>query len=89
MQYLRQAADPVTAESGIWRLWEAPSDVPRASDIQELVDPEEIKRIEGNIDSRLEDRKDGKENPLDKELSPHRSKGFARGPPGKGDRGKG
>ena len=91
MQYLRQAGVAVTAETGIWRLWESPLEVPRASEIQELVDPEEIKRIKGNIDDTLENRKDGKGNPLDEALSPprsgrQRSKSDQRG---KGDRGKG
>ena len=89
MQYLRQAADPVTAESGIWRLWDPPLDIPRASELQEMVDPEEIKRIEGNLDSTLEERKDGKENPLDEALRPPRSGFYPRDQRSKSDqRGK-
>ena len=76
MQYLRKAGAEVTAESGIWRLWETPKDVPRASQAQSdemQVDHEELKRIKGNLDDALENRVDGKDNPLDRSLSPSRS----------------
>ena len=37
------------------------------------VDHEELKRIKGNLDDALENRVDGKDNPLDRSLSPSRS----------------
>ena len=37
MQYLQHASDPIRADTGIWRLWEDPLDVPRASHGQAAV----------------------------------------------------
>ena len=81
-------------------LWPVPKDVPRASQIQVdevMVDPEDIKRITSNIDDTLENRKDGKDDPLDRPLSPPRSARKRSGSdqsskgerPGKGYSGKG
>ena len=77
MQYLRKAGAEVSAESGIWRLWEAPQDVPRASTVRMVemqLDPEDVstlKRIKGNLDDVLENRKEG--DKLNRSLTPPRS----------------
>ena len=64
MQYLRKAGNEVTAESGQWRLWESSLDVPKAETVhmtEMQLQPEdisELKRIKGNLDDVLENRKE-------------------------------
>ena len=88
MRYLRDVSNKVTAESGIWRLWSQPKDVPRAEIVAKMelnVDPEDAKRIRHNIDNTLEERVDGEPNPLDEPLSPPRNLPRAKGG-GKGEK---
>ena len=88
MKYLRDFNKKITAETGIWRLWSLAKDVARAEIIakQELdMDPEEKKRIQHNIDNPLDQRKEGKPNPLDEALEPPRDIPRAKGG-GKGDK---
>ena len=72
MRYLRIAANSeVTAESGIWRLWYAAKDVPRAEVVYKESmkgDPDEEERIQHNVDNTLDNRKEGKPNPLEEAL---------------------
>ena len=85
MQYLRQAAEAVTAEAGIWRLWDPPTDVPRASEIHAAMyatnsdtktadeQAEELKKINRNLERPLSEFEEGKENPLFEALKPPRT----------------
>ena len=72
MRYLRIAANSdVTAESGIWRLWDAAKDVPRAEVVykeSKKGDPDDEERIQHNINNTLDNRKDGPPNPLEEAL---------------------
>ena len=91
MHYLRQAGEEVTAEVGIWRLWNPPTDAPRASDIQldaksAEEQAEDIKRIAGNLNKTLEEREDGEPNPLDEPLRPSRSGYYPRDKRNKDDK---
>ena len=77
MQYLRKVKDEVTAETGQWRLWEPSQDVPRAETVymtEMQLQPEnisELKRIKGNLEDVLENRKEGAM--LNRSLTPPRN----------------
>ena len=77
MQYLRKVAEEVTAETGQWRLWEPSQDVPRAQTVymtEMQLQPEnvsELKRIKGNLENTLENRKEGPM--LNRSLTPPRA----------------
>ena len=85
MRYLREASKKkVTADSGIWRLWPPPKDVERAETLYKgasSVDPEENKRLQHNLNSPLDERKEGKPDPVDETLDSHiqRAKGDGKG----------
>ena len=58
MQYLRMGGEEVSAEESLWRLWEAPADVPRAADVRAMEqqsNPEAqyLSRVQGDIDRAL------------------------------------
>ena len=77
MQYLRKVKDEVTAETGQWRLWEPSQDVPKAETVymtEMQLQPEnisELKRIKGNLEDVLENRKEGAM--LNRSLTPPRN----------------
>ena len=85
MRYLLDGANStVKAESGIWRLWYQPKNVPRAETLYKQtmkVDPEENKRIQHNIENTLDERKEGTPNPLNESLDDtiQRDKGEGKG----------
>ena len=88
VRYIRDFNKEITAETGVWRLWNPAKNVPRAEIIakQEMnADPEENKRIQHNIDNTLDKRKEGKPNPLDEPLDPPRNVPGAKGE-GKGEK---
>ena len=61
MRYLRKAGMDFIADAGIWRLWEGPQPVPRASEdhAEDMQVDDDIKRIGGNLDETLEHRVQG------------------------------
>ena len=78
MQYLRKGGGEVSAEEGLWRLWEAPADVPRAADVRAMeqqMNPEaqSLRRLQGDIDRALATRKESLDDKVNRPLTPSRS----------------
>ena len=84
MMYLQKASDPIDAASGVWRLWELPKNVERASVIHAAmdveVDPkkadvrdEDLQRRLRNIKNPLSKRDKGLDDQIDEELKPART----------------
>ena len=84
LRYLQDAqSKEVNPKEGIWRLWDPPKDVDGAKVVYELslkkTPPDEVARLQHNINSSLAERKSGERNPIDETLASQINKDKGRG----------